>query len=276
MGVRGLFTYCAPIKRPPNHPIQNARIGIDGYSLFFLFKEEKEAFTDYMKKLKHDVGEGEGQGEVCVALDKRAAKEKREVVEERKLQRTEARYEVSTITSFTQSREFIELDPAQRIILEKLLLQKEKAAWHVYKEYMEWFIGLMKELKIRVIYAKEEADTVLIQGNYDVVISSDSDLLILGAKILWIPAQKQGRVQHVEISQKEFIDYLGLQGEQLFELAYMAGCDVQPKSLMTVQEAVSRLKFYGGMAIIHKKHPEIISTQHMEEYAKLRRDVWTY
>jgi hypothetical protein len=270
MGVRGLFTYCAPIKRPPSDSITHARVGIDGYSLFFLFKEEREAFASYLKDLKQSVRE------VCVTLDKRAAKEKREVVEERRLQRTEARYEVSTITSFTLSPEFIELEPAQRSIVEKLLAQKEKAAWHVYGEYMKWFVGVTRDLDIQVIYAKEEADTVLIQGNYDIVISSDSDLLILGAKILWIPAQKQGSIQHIEITQKDFQEYLGLRGEQLFQLAYMAGCDVQPKSLMTVQEAVSRLRFYGCMENVNKKHPEIISEQHLEEYAKLRRDVWTY
>jgi 5'-3' exonuclease len=270
MGVRGLFTYCTPIKRSPSDSIANARVGIDGYSLFFLFKEERKAFGAYLKDLKQSARE------VCIALDKRAAKEKREVVEERKLQRTEARYEVSTITSFTLSPEFIELEPAQRSILEKLLTQKEKAAWHVYGEYMKWFTSLAKDLDIQVVYAKEEADTLLIQGDYDIVVSSDSDMLILGAKILWIPGQKHGSIQNIEITQKDFLEFLGLEGEQLFELAYMAGCDVQPKSLMTVHEAVSRLRFYGHMENINKKHPEIISQQDLEEYAKLRRDVWTY
>jgi len=270
MGVRGLFTYCTPIKRIANRDITNARIGIDGYSLFFLFKEEREAFQSYLQSLKQQMNE------VTVVLDKRAAKEKREVVEERKLHRNEARSEVSTITSFTQTPEFVELDTQQKLILERLLAQKERAAWHVYGEYMKWFVGLAKTMGISVIQAPEEADTLLIQGNYDVVISSDSDLLILGAKILWIPAQKQGSILHTEITQKEFLEFLGIKGEQLFEMAFMAGCDVQPKSLMTMQEAVSRLKFYGSMSSINKKHPEIITAQHMDEYTKLRRDVWTY
>ena len=56
----------------------------------------------------------------------------------------------------------------------------------------------------------------------------------------------------------------------------MAGCDVQPRSLMPIRQAISRLRFYGNIHTIHKKHPEFVNSENMDEYARLRRDVWAY
>ena len=275
MGVRGLFTYCNRIKHYTNTNLTNLRIGLDGFSLIFLFREDREAFADYLRHLlsaKHTL---------VLIMDKRAQKEKREVVEERKEQRKEAKAEASTLISFTKTAGFEELDSKQQFILEKLLAQKERAAWCLYSEYVKWFCSLLQTLGITIVWAEEEADTLLAKGDYDVVISSDSDILILGARKLWIPEVKYTKLNttpifcHKEIDGKEFLQYIGLSGEQLFEMAYMAGCDVQPHSLMPIKEAISRLRFYGTIENIHKKHPELINSEHLEKYDKLRRDVWT-
>jgi 5'-3' exonuclease len=272
MGVRGLLTYCNPIKRRANMNVTNLHIGLDGFSLLFLFREERQAFETYLRTLL----EKAAVGHLIIVMDKRAAKEKREVVKERKDLRSSAKAEANALTSFTQSPEFEELDEKQQAILERTLAQKERAAWCLYSEYMKWFRALINTLGITIEWAPEEADTVLAKGNYDVVVSSDSDLLILGVKKLWIPDLKNNKVYHTEINNKEFINFIGIQGEQLFELAFMAGCDVQPRSLMPIRQAISRLRFYGSIHTIHKKHPEFVNSQNMDEYARLRRDVWAY
>ena len=269
MGVRGLLTYCNPIKHYANTNVENLRIGLDGFCLLFLFREERESFEQYLRSML-------GRNTLVLVMDKRAAKEKREVVQERKDLRKEARGEANTLSSFTQSSGFEDLDQNQQAILGRVLAQKERAAWCLYPEYLKWFRTLLETLEIPLIWAPEEADIVLAKGNYDVIVSSDSDLLILGARKLWIPVLKVAKVFHTEVDGEEFLQYLGLGGDQLFELAYMAGCDVQPNSLMSVKEAVSRLRFYGSMKEIHTKHPELITSANMDEYAKLRRDVWAY
>jgi 5'-3' exonuclease len=205
-------------------------------------------------------------------MDKRAAKEKREVVEERKEQRKEAKAEAESLASFTQTAEFEELEPKQQEMLEKLIAQRERAAWHLYPEYIKWLGELLKKYNIQLVWAAEEADIVLAKGNYDVIVSSDSDLLILGARRIWIP--RGIGIQHNEINSAEFIKYMGLEGERLFELAFLAGCDVQPKPLMTMAEAVSRLRFYGSLQGIHKKHPELVDNNNASEYSRLRESVW--
>jgi len=273
MGVRGLLSYCSPIKRHANMNVENLRIYVDAFSLLFLFREERKAFEKYLRLLKTKSSK---HGLIFI-MDKRAAKEKREVVKERKDNRKEAKAEATSLSSFTQSPEFDELDINQQRVLEKAIAQKERAAWCLYPEYVEWFQKLLESLDITLLWAPEEADTILASSMHNVIISSDSDLLILGSKKLWIPQLKRDlEVQHTEIDGEEFLKFLGIQGEQLFELAYMAGCDVQPRSIMPVKEAVSRLRFYGSLQVFHEKHPEIITSENICEYKRLRRDVWTY
>lgn len=248
--------------------VRNLRIGVDAFSLLFLFREEREDFENYIRHLKT-------KGRLVFIMDKRAAKEKREVVQGRKENRKEAKAEANSLTSFTQTPEFEELDKSQQLILEKAIAQKEHAAWCLYPEYVKWFQTLLESLEIPLVWAPQEADTILARGDYDVVVSSDSDLLILGAAKLWLPELKRS-IQHIEIDGRDFLKFLGIQGEQLFELAYMAGCDVQPRSMMSVKEAVSRLRFYGSLQGIHEKHPELINSTNIDEYKRLRRDVWSY
>ena len=76
---------------------------------------------------------------------------------------------------------------------------------------------------------------------------------------------------HAEINEKDFKKFIGLEGDQLFELAYLSGCDVQPNSLMSVKDAVGRLRFYGSLRGIYKMHPEIVSKEHIEKYENLKK-----
>ena len=113
MGVRGLMTICKSIKREAA-PVQGQRIGIDAFSLIFLFREKRDEFQAYLQGLA--VG-----NTLTFVMDKRAQKEKKEVVDGRKEVRAEAKTEATEITSFTQTDEYEGLDPQQRKILEKPL-----------------------------------------------------------------------------------------------------------------------------------------------------------
>ena len=117
--------------------------------------------------------------------------------------------------------------------------------------------------------AEEEADSYLAKGNYDVVVSSDSDLLILGVKALWIPGKR------TQILRQDFLNILGLEGEQLYQLAYMCGCDVQPRKIVDIQTAVSLLRFYGSIFKVYERLPTTISKEDIEQYMKLKESVWT-
>lgn len=264
MGVRGLLTYlksCHVIHHA-NTQVSDLTFGLDGFSLIFLYKEDKEAFESYLCEMKK-------RGSLTVVMDKRAAKEKKQVVEERKEARKEARVEANALVSTLQSAD---LDEKQKAILQKAIALKERQAWSLYPDYMKWLLGMLEKLEIPVVWAEEEADEVLAAGGYDIVVSSDSDLLVLGVKRLWLP--RGVAVQHNEICGEAFSRLVGLKGDQLYELSFLAGCDVQPKSLMSVKEAIGRLRFYGSIQALHKRHPELVSEKHLEEYSSLRAGIW--
>jgi 5'-3' exonuclease len=256
MGVRGLMSYCKPIRKVANTN-NPQRIGIDAFSLIFLFRERREDFRAYLLSLsKH---------ELTFVMDKRAQKEKKETVDERKQVRSDAKQEASEITTFTQTDQFDGLDEQQRKVLEKYLELKRRDAWCLYPEYVKWLKQMVTDLGITIIIAKEEADTVLAKG-YDVVITSDSDLLLHGATI-WIPNT------HDEINHEDFMNHMGLTQEQLYEMAFLSGCDVQPKKFMDIDAAVSLLRFYGSLEAIQKKR-NLLSEAELELWYKLKK-IWT-
>ena len=77
MGVRGLMTYCRRIQRPVKSR-KGLRIGIDAFSLIFLFREKRKEFADFLESLKKN------HSDITFVMDKRAQKEKKETVNERK------------------------------------------------------------------------------------------------------------------------------------------------------------------------------------------------
>lgn len=239
MGVRGLMSYCKPIRKKADTTTRR-RIGIDAFSLIFLFRERRDDFRAYLTALTSH--------ELTFVMDKRAQKEKKETVDERKQVRSDAREEATEISTFTQTDEFEGLDEQQRKVLERYLELKRRDAWCLYPEYVKWLKGMVSELGIPLIMAKEEADTVLSKGGYDVIITSDSDLLILGCTI-WIPQSDY----HCEIKHEDFMNHVGLNQEQLYEMAFLSGCDVQPKKFLDIDAAISLLRFYGSLDAIQKK-----------------------
>jgi len=263
MGVRGLMGYCKRIQHPVSAK-QNLKIGIDAFSLIFLFREERNSFEKYLQALI------DNNHTLTFVMDKRAQKEKKEVVDERKEIRKEAKAEASQLTSFTQTDEYAELDDDQRRLVAAALSLKERDAWCLYPEYVKWLKGMIQALAITLVIAEEEADSYLAKGDYEVVISSDSDLLILGVKALWIPGKK-----NYEILREDFLNTLGLEGEQLYQLAFMCGCDVQPRKIVDIQSAVSLLRFYGSIFKVYERLPSKITKEDIDQYMKLKESVWT-
>jgi 5'-3' exonuclease len=250
------MSYCKPIRRRAD-TTKPQKIGIDAFSLIFLFRERREDFRAYLLSLSAH--------ELTFVMDKRAQKEKKETVDERKQVRSDAKEEASQISTFTQTDEFEGLDEQQRKVLNKYLELKRRDAWCLYPEYVKWLKEMVTGLGIPIIIAKEEADTVLSKG-YHVVITSDSDLLIHGCTI-WIPNT------HDEISHQDFMNHMGLSQAQLYEMAFLAGCDVQPKKFMDIDSAVSLLRFYGSLEAIQKKRG-LLTDSELELWYKLKK-IWS-
>ena len=266
MGVRGLLTYCKSITHHVTLQPSNDSIGIDGFSLLYLFKEDQAALERYLQeliKLGHSI---------TIVMDKRAAEEKKETVEKRKEVRQEAKVEANTLEVYVQSDEFRDLLPSQQKILEKKLYQATRKAWCLSKPHMKWFKAFLEANSIPLVYAEEEADEYLASQPFAIVVSGDSDLLILGVKRLWIP--RGVGIQHDEILHSDFMKLMGLTEFQLKELAFLAGCDVQPKSIVSVEKARGWLLWYGSLDRIAKRFPGQVTPAHLDSFAGLLEGAW--
>jgi 5'-3' exonuclease len=266
MGVRGFLSFIKPIrKRVTIEQEKNLQIGIDAFCLMYTFREERDKFEAYLRKLLQ-------RGHTLTFIfDRRAQKEKKAVVEARKQKKEEARTQADNLTTFTQSDDFEELEEhLQQHILQKIA-EKEWVAWCLYAEYTEWLLNLLQTLHITVIKAKEEADILLAKGAYDVVISSDTDMFVLGCRRVWLPTDSF----HYEYLLQNIEEHVGLPHESFCELAYLVGCDVQPKKKMEIDEAISNLRFYGSLLGIHSKQPNKITAEDLEHFAALKKAVWT-
>jgi hypothetical protein len=267
MGVRGFLSFIKSVKKKANVSYsEGLRVGMDAFCLMYTFREDRQGFEDYLRGLQ-------SKGYILTfVMDRRAQKEKKAVVEERKQRKEEAKQEANQLHEFMKTEEFEDLDEdLQKTIMDKVT-QKEWEAWCLYAEYTDWCTSLLQSLKISVVKAKEEADTLLAHSGFDVVISSDTDMFVLGCPRVWIPKGKF--LQHDEYLLEDVEEHIGLSQETFCELAYLVGCDVQSKRKMVMEEAISHLRFYGSLLGIHMKDANKVSADELEEFAKLKQAVW--
>jgi hypothetical protein len=265
MGVRGFLSFLKPIRKKIQFPKENLRVGIDAFCLMYFFREERKNFETYLIMLQ-DKGY-----ELTFVFDRRAQKEKKAVVESRKQRKEEAKQEADILLSFTQTEEYQDLDKEFQKSIQEKLNQKEHESWCLYAEYTEWLTTLLQNKKISIVKAKEEADICLAKGEYDVIISSDTDMFVLGCRRVWMPLSS---TSVYEYNLQEVEQHVGLPHESFCELAFLVGCDVQPKQKMEMEEAISNLRFYGSLLSMHTKQPKKVSMNDLELFASLKKEVW--
>lgn len=264
MGVRGLMTYCASLKRPPIRP-RPSRIGIDAFCILYLFRADTAGLEAYLRAL---LSHGHT---LTLVVDRRAAKEKQETVDARRAGRAAAATAADALAEFTATPDYAELSEAEQAVIQRKLSLQQRDAWRVSGSHIRALAALASTLGLGWQMADAEADETLAAmsraGEVQIVISSDSDLLVLGVETLWLPAANGS---HLEISGLEFRRFLGLAGDRVYELAFLAGCDVHPRSIASVAMAVSWLRFYGSLQKIHDRFPDKVTEADMIEYAALR------
>jgi len=265
MGVRGLMSYCSPLKTHTPRPPRPSRIGIDAFCILYLFRDNTAALEAYLRGLL-------AQGHtLTIVVDSRASKEKHETVLSRRAVRSAAAQGAEALSEFIASPEFDEMSEVEQEAVNRKLHFHQRDAWHVKGVHIRTFASLAELLGLTWVMAEGEADEKLAElsqsGAIQIVISSDSDLLILGVETLWIPSANG---THSQISGLDFRRFIGLAGDRVYELAFLAGCDVHPRSIAPVAVAISWLRSYGSLEEIHARFPDKVSETDLTEYAALR------
>ncbi len=269
MGVRGLFRLLQDVRRVATlKPQDGLTIGLDAFCILYLFKTHQDELEAYLDSLLAN------RYTLTMLMDRKAQKEKAAVVEQRKELRAEKRAEAKELEEVIHSADFTALDPDAQEILTTTLLHKQNSGWQLTPEHTKWFQTMLESKGISLVYAKEEADSELARGGFDCVISSDSDLVILGCPCLLVPKKGKHGITHEMYRYTDVQKALQLNGKQLYELAFLAGCDVQPTPFTDIETAASWLRFYGSLAAIAHKKPTVLKPEDLAQFQALCDSVW--
>jgi hypothetical protein len=113
---------------------------------------------------------------------------------------------------------------------------------------------------IQHVYAEGEADDLLIEmsvnGNIDVIVSLDSDLLAMGSPRLW-RLLKSRKIWIIEdICVEDVCNTFGISLGTLQDTCFLAGwdrCHITGSTYMPFEVALNRMKHYGILGIVIEK-----------------------
>jgi hypothetical protein len=269
MGIRGLLSYCSPIQtrlRISDASPKPLSIGIDSYSLFYSFKHKTDRAQQFLEELLR------AGHSLTMVIDRRAAAEKQETVRRRQTERNAAATVVESLSTLTKCEEYEDLTPEQKRAVEQVLAWKKIDSWHMTPAVLHWYKVTCECLGITVEYAEEEADYTLAkgvkEGRWSAVVSGDSDLLLLRVPRLWLlSAATPTTVKEVRI--EDVYRFTGLNADQLCQLAVLAGSDLSPRVLLPIANAVSWLRYYGSLAVIHARFPEQVTEEDLKTWLRI-------
>jgi 5'-3' exonuclease len=246
MGVKGLYTYVKPYRRPilPD-TVEPLRIGVDAMSLIYKYKSEYKLIYPYIKLLK-DKGH-----RMIFVFDGKAPVEKMEEIKDRRDAREYATAHASSLKSQLSDTT---LTQKEREILEYSVARLEYQGWHMTREIRLEVQEELTRIGVDWVKAIEEADNVLIDlislNAIDAVISTDMDFLLAGIKRLWIPARDSyEEVLLEDVMKGESLSLAGiLDAGILCGVEPLRGLSISPKT------AFGWVRHYGSIeGILHRR-----------------------
>jgi 5'-3' exonuclease len=201
MGVKGLFQFFKRFEKEIHIPtyIKNKRVAVD---IFWYIYKSKGNIFDFQYNISNIVKNAK---EVYCVFDGSPPESKYEQLRERAEKRKEILNSIYIIEEFMRNP-FKRLNSHNRYIINTYLEELKRQSWTPTPEYInEIKYWLLNYNNCRIINAKEEADDELIQleknGAIDLIITNDSDLLVLGSSLIL----RQYTIYHGGIIEKEYI-----------------------------------------------------------------------
>jgi 5'-3' exonuclease len=183
MGVKGLFQFLKQYEKQVN-PIKYCRgknVAIDT----FWFLHQSKGNVQKIEKLLLPIINTAKQ--VYCVFDGRPPQEKREQLQQQAQKRREILDTIERIEHFMKNP-FQRLSNSDRYHIQNYVEQLKRQAWSPTPDYVN---SIKKWLQLQgaiVIQAEEEADDALVNlelyGTVDLIITNDSDLLVLGSSHL--------------------------------------------------------------------------------------------
>ena len=184
MGVKGLFQFFKRFEKEIHIPtyVKHKRVAIDIF--WFIYKSKGNIF-DFQQSISNIL---KNANEVYCVFDGVPPEYKHEQLKERAEKRKEILNSIYNIEEFMRNP-FKRLSSHNRNIINTYLEELRRQAWSPTPKYVDEIkYWLVTHRNCKIINAKEEADDELIQleksGKIDLIVTNDSDLLVLGSSLI--------------------------------------------------------------------------------------------
>ena len=261
MGIRGVWSFFRKLFNSvdPN-TLEPLHIGIDMFSLVYTYRESLDDLLNVIK------GWAQSGHTITCVWDGTAPQEKQPIIEERRLNRNNAKEKKGTLEDYLKEHGS-ELESEDLVKIQSAIENLSWKSWHLtgsLKKEIQATLGP----EINHMFAPGEADDVLIEMIFekkvDVVLTLDSDIFAMGAPRIWrLMHSKQGKWLIEDIAVEKICNEWGITLSILQDASCLAGWDrCHPKGppkgreFIPFSKALSLMKFYGKLAVVLEKTPE--------------------
>lgn len=217
MGVKGLFQFLKRFEKDVEIAkfIKNKSIGLDIFWFLHLSKGDLFTLQNYLLPLIRNAKE------IYCVFDGRPSKEKLSVLKEQAEKRQKIIQSIAEIEKFIKYP-FTKLSNQDRYYINQYLHQLKKQAWTPPPEYVDYVKNWLSNKGCYICQAEEEADDELVclekNGNIEIIITNDSDLLALGSNnVLRLYSPTKGKL----FSRKELLEKMEFTEQMWSDFMYL-------------------------------------------------------
>lgn len=246
MGVKGLFQFLKRFEKGINIPeyILGKSVGIDVF--WFLHQSKGDMFVlqnNLLPILKN-------AKEVHCVFDGAPSQEKQQILDNQHRKRNEILQSIEQIEKFLKYP-FSRLNREDKQFIQQYVNQLKRQAWQPPLEYIDYVKNWLYNKGCKIYQAPQEADTVLIELEQkkviNVIITNDSDLLVLGSSNILRPISPlRGNI----IDREVISSILGLTAQQWNNFMYLCKNMKENDILL----AYSLISVYKDLEIIIQKY----------------------
>jgi len=252
MGVKGLYSYLRPHRKPLDSNIPKGLIGVDALSVLYKFRGNTEAILAFLEPFKA------ASATFLFVFDGKAPETKKDEVDDRRTKRNDAREEATVLKAYLEDSEAV-IEERDRKIIERKISVLENGAWSMTREARHAFQDVLRSNGIQFVKAKGEADDVLMSLWYDHklvgIISADMDFLVAGVERLWIPGTEAEEVRLSTVLEKEEIPM-----SSFIDAAILCGVSTGYTFVnMYPQKAFTFMRHYGSLEVLARRQPSLFA-----------------
>lgn len=242
MGVRGLLSFIKPLANKVSFPdAVGLRIAIDASYYLHKWAAEPDKFIQWINQFDPTT-------KLLFVFDGRPAPGKEIEIAERLEIKNIAEKTVINIVSMLATTE---MSLTQRIFLEKELVKEQKRAERPSKKKRHLLKSSLYDKGIPMLKSMGEADELLValvkEGDIDIIITGDTDVIRLGGERVWIPTLYDD-TQFNEYKLSTILQSLRLTNIQFQDLCILCGIDcLRGSNSFEIKKSYNYISIYGSL-----------------------------